>query len=62
LKPKDALKDISEFAEVEITLFQNILFALDENVIHQHSKPEDPNMVPNPHRVGPPTDNPRRHH
>jgi hypothetical protein len=61
LKPKDASKDILEFAEVEITLVQNTLFSLEENVIHQCSKPEDPSTVPNPHRFGPPTDNPRWH-
>jgi hypothetical protein len=26
------------------------------------SKPEDPSKVPNPHRFGPPTSNPRQHH
>jgi hypothetical protein len=61
LKTKDASKDISEFVEEEITLVQNILFALEENLIHQRSKPEDPSTVFNPHRFGPPTDNPRRH-
>jgi hypothetical protein len=34
LKPKDALKDKSEFVEAEITLVQNILFTLEENAIH----------------------------
>jgi hypothetical protein len=33
LKPKDASKDNSEFMEVEITLIQYILFALEENAI-----------------------------
>jgi hypothetical protein len=61
LKTKDASKDISEFVEEEITLVQNILFSLEENLIHQRSKPEDPSMVSNPYRFGPPTDNPRRH-
>jgi hypothetical protein len=61
LKPKDASKYILEFVEAEITLIQNILFALEENAIHQGSKPEDPSMVPNPHQFGPPTDNPHRH-
>jgi hypothetical protein len=41
---------------------QNILFALEENAIHQCSKPKNPSTVPNPHRFGPPTDNPHRHH
>jgi hypothetical protein len=40
---------------------QNILFALKENVIHWHSKHEDPSMESNPHRFGLPTDNPRWH-
>jgi hypothetical protein len=40
---------------------QNILFALEENVIHQCSKPEDPSTESNPPRFGLPTDNPRRH-
>jgi hypothetical protein len=55
LKPKDASKNISEFAEVKITLVQYILFALEENAIHQRSKPEDPSTLPNPQRFGPPT-------
>jgi hypothetical protein len=55
LKPKDASEDISEIAEVEITPVQYILFALEENAIHQRSKPKDPSMVPNPHQFGPPT-------
>jgi hypothetical protein len=61
LKPKDALKDKSEFVEAEITLVQNILFTLEENAIHQRSKPEDPSTVSNPHWFGPPTNNPHRH-
>jgi hypothetical protein len=40
---------------------QYILFALEENVIHQRSKPDDPSMVFNPPRFGPPTNNPHRH-
>jgi hypothetical protein len=43
-------------------IIQNILFALEENVIHPHSKSQDPSKVPNPHQFGPPTDNPRQHH
>jgi hypothetical protein len=62
LNLKDGSKDNSEFAETEITLIQNILFTLEENIIHQRSKPEDPSTVTNPHRFRPPTDNPRRHH
>jgi hypothetical protein len=44
------------------TLIQNILFTLEENVIHQCSMLEDPSMVSNPHWFGPPTDKPHRHH
>jgi hypothetical protein len=40
---------------------QNILFALKENAIHRHYKPEDPSTESNPHRFGFPTDDPRRH-
>jgi hypothetical protein len=43
------------FTEAEITLVQYILFALEENAIHQRSKSKDPSMVPNLHRFGPPT-------
>jgi hypothetical protein len=62
LKPKDGSKDILEFVEAEITLVQYILFALEENAIHQRSKPEDPNTVLNPHQFGPPTGILLRHH
>jgi hypothetical protein len=61
LKPKVVSKDISKFAEAKITLIQNILFALEDNTIHQRSKPEDPSTMQNPHRFRPPTDNPRRY-
>jgi hypothetical protein len=40
---------------------QNILFALKANVIHQHSKPEDPSMECIPHQFELPTDNPHHH-
>jgi hypothetical protein len=40
---------------------QNIFFALKENVIHQHSKPEDLSTESNAPWFGLPTDNPRRH-
>jgi hypothetical protein len=40
---------------------QNILFALKENGIHRHFKPEDPNTEFIPHRFELPTDNPNRH-
>jgi hypothetical protein len=62
LKPKGASKDRTEFAEVVSLIDQIILFALEENAIHQPSEPEDPSTVPNPHWFGPPTDNPHRHH
>jgi hypothetical protein len=41
---------------------QNILFALKENAIHRHSKPEDPGTESISHWFRLPTDNPRRHH
>jgi hypothetical protein len=40
---------------------QNILFALEENAIHQRSKPRDASIESNRHRFGLPTDNHRRH-
>jgi hypothetical protein len=61
LKPKDASKDILEFAEAKITLIQYILFSLKDNAIHQCSKPENPSTVPNPHWFGRPTGIPRQH-
>jgi hypothetical protein len=60
LKPKGASKDRTEFAEVVSLVDQIILFALEENAIHQPSEPEDPSTVPNPHWFGPPTDNHHR--
>jgi hypothetical protein len=51
----------SEFAEAIYLNSQNILFALKENAIHRHSKPEGPSTESIPHRFGLPTDNPRRH-
>jgi hypothetical protein len=47
----------SDFSHV-----QSILFYLEENAIHQCSKPEDPSAESNPHWFGLPTDNPHRHH
>jgi hypothetical protein len=41
---------------------QNILFALIENAIHRHSKPEDPGTESNTHRFGLPTDSRHQHH
>jgi hypothetical protein len=52
----------SEVAKVISLNGQDILLALKENVIHRHSKPEDPSMVSNPYQFGLPTDNPRWHH
>jgi hypothetical protein len=40
---------------------QYIPFALEKNDLHQCSKPAVPGMASNPHRFGPPTDNPRQH-
>jgi arylsulfatase A-like enzyme len=57
-----ASKDKSEFAEVIFLNGHNILFALKENVIHRHSKLEDPSTESNPHRFGLPTDNPHQYH
>jgi hypothetical protein len=62
LKAKDASKDSFSVCGSENTLVQSILFAIEENAIHQRSKPEDPSIVSNPHRFGPPTINPHRHH
>jgi hypothetical protein len=56
-----ASEDKSEFAEAISLNGQNILFALKENVIHQHSKFEDPSTESNPYQFGLPTDNPRQH-
>jgi hypothetical protein len=56
-----ALKDKSELAGANSLNGQDILFALKENVIHRHSKLEDPSTEFNPHQFGLPTDNPRRH-
>jgi hypothetical protein len=41
---------------------QNIIFTLKENVIHYHSKSENPSTESNPYQFELPTDNPRRHH
>jgi hypothetical protein len=57
-----ASKDKSEFAEAISLNGQDIPFALKENVIHRHSKPEDPSTESIPHRFGLSTDNPCRHH
>jgi hypothetical protein len=63
LKPNFLLQRIkSEFAKAISLNGQGILLALKENVIHYHSKPEDPSTESIPHRFGLPTDNPHRHH
>jgi hypothetical protein len=54
--------DKSEFAEAISLNDQNILYALKENAIHRHSKPEDLSTESNPPRFGLPTDNPRQLH
>jgi hypothetical protein len=56
-----ALGDKSMFAEAISLNSQNILFALKENAIHRHSKPEDPSTESNPSRFGLPTNNSGRH-
>jgi hypothetical protein len=56
-----ASEDNSEFAEAISLNGQNILFALNKNVIHQCSKPKDPSTEPNPHRFRLLTNNPLRH-
>jgi hypothetical protein len=38
-----------------------MLFTLEDNTIHQHSKPEYPSTESNFHRFGLPIDNPHRH-
>jgi hypothetical protein len=38
-----------------------MLFALEENAIHQLSKPEDPSMESNPNQFGLSTDNLHQH-
>jgi hypothetical protein len=40
--------DKSEFVEAISLNGKNILFALKDNAIHWHSKPEDPSMESNP--------------
>jgi hypothetical protein len=56
-----ASKDKSEFVEAISLNGQDIPFALKENVIHRHSKHEDPSTESIPHQFGLPTDNPHRH-
>jgi hypothetical protein len=58
LKPKHASKEVLELVGAISLNVQYILYALEENAIHQHSKLADPSMAPNPHPFG----IPRRHH
>jgi hypothetical protein len=65
LKPNHASKDVLEFVEVcgtDFSHMQYIPFALEENDLYQHSNLVDPSTESNPHRFGPPTENPHRHH
>jgi hypothetical protein len=62
LKPKHVSRDILEFSKAISLNVQNILFAIEDNVMHRRSKPEDPSMAPNPHRLEPTTGIPRQHH
>jgi hypothetical protein len=48
--------------DAEITIPQYIHFTLEENVIHQRFKPDDPSMVPKPQQFGPPIVILRRYH
>jgi hypothetical protein len=56
-----ASNDKSKFVEAISLNRQHIFFALKENIIHRHSKLENPSTESNPHRFILPTDNPRRH-
>jgi hypothetical protein len=47
--------------ESDFSHIQYILFTLEENDLHQCSKPTDPSTESNPHRFGPPTENHHRH-
>jgi hypothetical protein len=62
LKLKDNSKDSFRVCGSGNTLVQDILFAQEENAIHQRSKPEDLSMVSNLNRFGPPIGIPHRHH
>jgi hypothetical protein len=62
MKPKHASNDVSEIAEVISLNVQYIFFTLEENDLHRHSKPPDPNKASNPHRFRPLTSTPHRHH
>jgi hypothetical protein len=51
-------KNVSEFVEAISLIIQYILIILEENAIHQRSKPGDPSTVSSPHRFRPPIGNP----
>jgi hypothetical protein len=61
LNPKRCFKGYSRLYGSGCSHIQNILFALEENTIHECSKPEDPSMESKPHRFGLPIGNPHRH-
>jgi hypothetical protein len=61
LKPKRRFKRYNRVYGSGFSHDQNILFTLEENAIHQHSKPEDPSIESNPPWSGLPTDSPHRH-
>jgi hypothetical protein len=61
LKLKLRFKRYNRVCESDFSHSQDIPIALKGNVIHRHSKPEDPSTESNPHQFGFPTDNPRRH-
>jgi hypothetical protein len=60
--PKRCFKRYLKVCGSDFSHVQNILFALEDNVIHRCSKPEDPSTESNPPWFGPPTNNPHRHH
>jgi hypothetical protein len=61
MKPKRRFKGYNRVCGSGFSHVHDILFALEENAIHQRSMPEDPSMESNPPRFGLPTDNPYRH-
>jgi hypothetical protein len=58
---KGASNDQTEFAKAVSLIIQYILFTLEENDLHQRSKPTGPGMASNPHWFGPPSDTPHQH-
>jgi hypothetical protein len=62
LKPKRRFEGYNRVCGSSLSHIHKILFTLEENAIHQHSKPEDPSMEPNPHRIALAIDKPHRHH